>query len=215
MKSKGKSFSFQVKDEIKQLCFDSEVNRNYVRECFLQGGTISDPNRSYHLEFVLDKDKIKKLMSVMSEYGLNPKQTIRYHTNVVYIKEASEIADILNIMLAHKSLLRFENVRVEKDLRNNLNRKVNFETANLNKTIHAALCQIEAIEYINTTVGLTYLTPPLEEVAKLRLAHDNASLEEIGAMLVPPISKSGVNHRLRKICETAQGLKKERGEKID
>jgi hypothetical protein len=209
MKNKRVSFSSQVKEEINNLQADFDKNRNFVRECFLAGGTISDPNRSYHLEFGLPAEKSEVLMHVLQEFGLNPKQTTRRNNSLLYIKEASEIADILNIMLTHKSLLYFENVRVEKELRNNLNRKINFETANLNKTVFAALGQIEAIEYIETKVGLSYLTEPLEAVARLRLSHDNASLEEIGAMLVPPIGKSGVNHRLRRIQEIAEGLKKE------
>jgi len=182
-------------------------NRGFVRECFLLGGTISDPNRSYHLEFILDKERAEKLVQVLHGFDLKPRQTPREKLQRVYVKEAAEIADILNIMTAHKALFEFENARVEKDIRNNLNRKVNSETANMNKTISAALVQISAIQLIDEKAGLNFLEKSLEEVARLRLAHENASLEEIGAMLVPPIGKSGVNHRLRKIIEIAEGLK--------
>ncbi|MCL2605412.1 MAG: DNA-binding protein WhiA [Defluviitaleaceae bacterium] len=209
---RSNSFSARVKEEIGQLPADTDENRLFIRECFIKNGTISDPNRSYHLEFTPDADKADKLTAILRDFGLNPKRTTRRCLPSVYIKEAGEIADILNIMEAHKSLLHFEGVRVEKDLRNHLNRKVNFETANLNKTIHAALSQIEAIEYIAARTGLSYLPEPLEEAAKLRQAHDNASLEEIGAMLTPPISKSGVNHRLRRIQEIATYMKSEKGE---
>ncbi|MCL2500217.1 MAG: DNA-binding protein WhiA [Defluviitaleaceae bacterium] len=203
---KNKSFSIRVKEELSELPSKFDKDRDFVRKCFLESGTISDPNRSYHMEFTLNEDNTATLAGILRDFGLNPKQTTRRGYPAVYVKEATEIADILNVMEAHKSLLYFEGVRVEKDLRNHLNRKVNFETANLNKTIHAALNQIEAIEYIAANAGLTHLPEPLEEVAKLRLQHDNASLEEIGAMLVPPISKSGVNHRLRRIQEIATNL---------
>jgi hypothetical protein len=223
MKNKPRSFSARVREELAGNPLPLDRNRAYVRKCFLSGGRVSDPRRSYHLEFGLPPTEADKLIRILRGFGLNPKKTIRRaqtrFTNpeeipsLVYIKEAGEIADALNIMTAHKTLLLFENIRVEKDLRNNLNRKVNFETANLNKTINAAQNQIDAIHYIAARVGLGYLSASLEEVAKLRLAYDTASLEEIGAMLAPAIGKSGVNHRLRKIQEIAKEL--QGGDKID
>jgi hypothetical protein len=208
MKKSKPSFSAQVRSELAEspVWEDFKEKREFVRECFITGGTISDPNRSHHLDFRLDATKANKLMQILQGFGLNPKQTTRRNSIVVYVKDAGEIADILNIMMAHKALLIFESICVEKDLRNNLNRKINFETANLNKTVEAALGQIEAIEYIAEHTGLGELSKPLEDVAKLRLANEDASLEEIGAMLDPPIGKSGVNHRLRKICEIAKEL---------
>jgi len=182
-------------------------DRAFVRSCFLAGGVISNPNRTYHLEFTLDEAKADKLVEILSEkFGLRPKKIARRGQFVVYIKEGDEIADVLKIMRANKSLLVFESTRVEKSIRNEVNRKVNFETANLNKTVGAALGQIEAIKYISQTMGLSYLSAPLEEVARLRLKHENLSLTEIGALLEPPIGKSGVNHRLRKICKIAENL---------
>lgn len=203
------SFAKLVKTELSENPADNrlDLNRAYVRDCFLASGTISDPNRSYHLEFGADATQVEKLLYTLRGFGLNPKQSKRRGMTVVYIKDAGEIADILNIMMAHKTLLTFESIRVEKELRNNLNRKVNFETANLNKTVAAALEQIEAIKFIEEQAGFGHLTEPLEKVARLRLQYESASLEEIGAMLVPPISKSGVNHRLRKINEIAESLK--------
>ncbi|MCL2202383.1 MAG: DNA-binding protein WhiA [Defluviitaleaceae bacterium] len=209
MRNKKDSFSAAVKAEIRGLPADDEENRAFVQRCFLSGGTVSDPNRSYHLEFSLEFFVAEKLVRILRGFGLNPKQTMRRGLESVYVKEAGEIADILNIMTAHKSLLRFESIRVEKELRNHLNRKVNCETANLNKTVAAALGQIETIRFILENTGPGYLDKSLEEVAQLRLTHENASLEEIGAMLEPPIGKSGVNHRLRKIHIIATELARE------
>ncbi|MCL1843777.1 MAG: DNA-binding protein WhiA [Defluviitaleaceae bacterium] len=184
----------------------TERNRAFVRECFLAGGVISDPGRTYHLEFSLTETKADKLAEILIFFGIRPKKIARGGQSVVYIKEAEEIADVLKIMRANKALLALENKRVEKSIRNNVNRKVNFETANLNKTVDAALSQIEAIKLISQTVGLSFLSAPLEAVARLRLKNENLSLAEIGALLEPPIGKSGVNHRLRKICKIADEL---------
>ena len=126
---------------------------------------------------------------------------------MVYIKEGSGIVDILNVMEAHIALMELENVRILKEVRNSVNRKVNCETANLNKTISAAVKQIEDIEYIRDNYGLSKLSESLEEMARLRLDNPDASLKELGDMLSPPVGKSGVNHRLRKICEIAEDLR--------
>ncbi|MCL2363163.1 MAG: DNA-binding protein WhiA [Defluviitaleaceae bacterium] len=209
MPASSKSFTALVRQEIANDKTEIDPNRAFVRACFLAGGAISNPDRSYHLDFVLSDADMQKLTRTLRGFGIDAKVTQRRGLSIVYIKEASEIADILNLMLTHKSLLRFENIRVEKDLRNNLNRKVNFETANLNKTVAAALEQIQAIEFIEQHVGLEQLAEPLEKIARLRLKYDAASMEEIGAMLTPPIGKSGVNHRLRKICEIANTIKGE------
>jgi len=214
MLNKKISFSAQARAEIAGLD-NLDKKRAFVRDCFLTGGTLSHPSRSYHMEFVLDTKQARKLISILQNFGLNPKKTTRRALELIYFKEANEIADILNIIKAHKTLLLFENIRVEKDLRNQLNRKINFETANLNKTVYAAVNQIEAIEIIAETKGLATLPPTLKEVAELRLQYETASLEEIGAMLTPPIGKSGVNHRLRKICELAKEIKKGKGDDVD
>jgi len=187
-----------------------DKNRNFVRECFINGGVISNPNKTYHLEFTLSEETADKLISILSnKFLLHPKKIARKGQTVVYLKEGDEIADIFKIIMANKSLMMFEETRVNKSIRNEINRKVNFETANLNKTAMAALLQVEAIKYISHSVGLSYLSDPLEEVARIRLANENLSLSEIGKLLVPPISKSGVNHRLRKICKIAEAIKKE------
>jgi len=203
------SFSAQVRAELAETPAGLDDERRFVRACFIRGGTISAPSRSHHMAFSLPAEEAAQLARTLQKFGLNPKQTPQRGLSMVYVKDANEIADILNIMMAHKSLLLFENIRVEKDLRNNLNRKINFETANLNKTVSAALAHIDAIRYIEASKGLAFLPAPLEKIARLRLQFEAANLEEIGAMLSPPIGKSGVNHRLRKIYEIAKSLKGE------
>ena len=178
-----------------------------MRDAFLAGGLVSDPLRTYHLEFSLSEDKAEKLVSILTKFGLRPKSTLRKGKHVVYIKEGDEIAGCLSLIMAHKSLLAFEKMRVEKSIREGVNRLVNFETANLKKTAGAALSQLEAIEYISNSIGLANLSPPLEEAARLRLQHPDISLTELGAMMSKPVSKSGVNHRFRKICQLAENLR--------
>jgi len=126
---------------------------------------------------------------------------------VVYVKEGSQIVDLLNVMEAHVALMEFENVRILKDMRNTINRKVNCEAANINKTVKAATRQVEDILYIQEKVGLATLAEGLEEIALLRTRYPEASLKELGEMLSPPVGKSGVNHRLKKISEIAEELR--------
>ena len=126
---------------------------------------------------------------------------------MVYLKEGEQIVDALNVMGAHVALMNLENVRVLKDVRNSVNRQVNCETANLNKTVSAAVKQIEDIEYIRDTVGLDSLSEGLQQMAELRIRYPDTPLKNLGEMLVPPVGKSGVNHRLRKISETAWELR--------
>jgi len=204
------SFSQSVRAELlndDNLSTELEYERAFVRECFLYGGIISNPGKTYHVEFTISESEAKELMKILSNFSLHPKKITRKGQTVVYIKESEGIADILNIMGAHKSLLMLENTRVEKNVRNTINRQVNFETANINKTVDAALNQINAIKYISEEIGLSYLSKPLKEVAELRLTNETLTLTEIGELLTPPIGKSGVNHRLRKICKIADQVK--------
>jgi len=191
-----------------------DYERSFVRECFLYGGLISNPGKTYHVEFTIPEAKAQELLKILSMFYLSPKKIARKGQIVVYIKEAEGVADILNIIGAHKSLLVLEEMRVEKNVRNAINRKVNFETANLNKTVDAALSQIDAIKYIAQNVGLSYLPKPLQEIAELRLENETLSLTEIGELAKPPLGKSGVNHRLRKICKIAEDLQQALNYKI-
>jgi len=197
--------SYKIKKEIirKRCC-----KRSYIRGSFLGGGSISNPEKTYHLEMVTNnKEHANDLSTIVNSFDLNSKVIFRKNNYVVYIKEGKQIADILNIMEAHQALLKLEDIRVLKDIRNNINRLVNCETANLDKTISASMRQIDDIETIENITGLDKLPNNLKEIARLRLTHREASLKEIGQMLNPPVGKSGVNHRFRKIEEIAKDLR--------
>jgi len=201
------SFSSDMREELTGLTGGS-AHKKHVRKCFIDGGTLANPAKSYHLAFTLQKRGADKLAGILSNFGLSPKTLAKNGQFVVYLKDADEISDVIKIMGASKSLLAFESERVKKDLRNTLNRHVNCETANINKTVTAAQAQIDAIQLITNEAGIKSLSKPLRDVAMLRQAHETASLSEIGEMLTPPISKSGVNHRLRKICEIAEDMER-------
>ena len=182
--------------------------RAFIRGAFLASGSISDPRKYYHFEIVCTTmDKARQLQEIIKFFEIDAKIVERKKYFVVYIKEGSGIVDILNVMEAHVSLMELENVRILKEMRNTVNRKVNCETANLKKTVSASVKQIEDITYIRDTIGLSGLSEGLEEVANLRLNNPDASLKELGSMLNPPVGKSGVNHRLRKICKIADCLR--------
>ncbi len=182
--------------------------RAYLRGAFVCCGSITDPNKQYHLEFTAnDYDSIRFIKRLIASFGIEAKIIERKNNFVLYLKEGEQIVDMLNIMSAHKALLKVENLRVIKDMRNRVNRIVNCETANLNKVVMASVKQIESINYIAQKRGLDYLDPPLREMAELRLNNPDASLKELGELSSVQIGKSGVNHRLKKICDIAEKLK--------
>lgn len=182
--------------------------RSYIRGAFLGGGSITNPEKTYHLEFVTSNEEhAKDLSELINSFGLKSKIVLRKDNYVVYIKEGEQIVDLLNIIGAHQALLRLEDIRVLKNVRNNINRLINCETANLSKTIDASMKQIENIKIIEENIGLDKLPQSLREIAELRLQHREASLKELGLMLNPPVSKSGVNHRFRKIEKIAEDLR--------
>lgn len=181
----------------------------FMRGAFLACGSLTDPNKGYHLELVCENEQGAELiMYIMGELQLSPKRVTRKKYEVVYLKDGSMIVDFLNIIGAHNALMDMENVRILKDMRNSVNRRVNCETANINKTVSAAVKQIEDIRYIEEKKGLKYLPEGLRKVAELRVDEPEMSLREIGEMLNPPVGKSGVNHRLRKISEIANELRR-------
>lgn len=193
---------------IQQTC----CKRAFLRGVFLAAGSISDPTKSYHFEIVCNAEKMAVQMTqLLSTFSIEAKIVPRKKTFVVYVKEGSQIVDILNIMGAHIALMNLENVRILKEMRNTVNRKVNCETANINKTVSAAVKQIEDITYLQETIGLEKLPEGLQETALMRLSHPEASLKELGELLTPPVGKSGVNHRLRRLGETADKVRQERG----
>lgn len=193
---------------VQQTC----CKRAFIRGAFLAAGSMSDPKKAYHFEIVCAAESMaEQIRELMSSFSMDAKIIQRKKSYVVYLKEGSQIVDILNIMEAHVSLMELENVRILKEMRNTVNRKVNCETANLNKTVSAAVKQLEDITYLRDTIGLEKLSEGLEEVALARLSHPDASLKELGALLSPPVGKSGVNHRLRKLGDLAEKVRKEQG----
>ncbi|MBO8176198.1 DNA-binding protein WhiA [Aeribacillus pallidus] len=209
LKILGEGFTF-IHDISAELVKKKCCKRSYLRGAFLAGGSVNNPETSsYHLEvFSQYKDHNDSLCDLMNTFGLNAKTLERKKGFITYLKEAEKITEFLNIIGAHNALLRFEDVRIVRDMRNSVNRLVNCETANLNKTIGAALRQVENIRYIDQTIGLDALPDKLREIAELRIAYQDVTLKELGEMVSGgKISKSGINHRLRKIDEIAEKLR--------
>lgn len=187
--------------------------RAFLRGTFLVAGSISDPEKSYHLEIVCStKERALQVQSIMRDFELDARIVGRKKNQVVYIKEGSQIVELLGLMEACVSLMDLENIRIRKEISNNVNRKVNCETANISKTVSASVKQTEDIRYIETHMGFSQLSEGLEQVATIRLQYPEASLKELGEMMNPPVGKSGVNHRLRKLSQIAEEL---RGSKED
>ena len=187
---------------------EDDTKKAYIRGAFIGGGSISNPEKTYHLEFVTHSEEYAKdLSNLINTFSLNSKVIQRKNSFIVYIKEGEQIVDLLNVIGAHSSLLEIENIRIMKEMRNNVNRLVNCETANLSKTVNAAVRQVESIKLIQTQIGLQRLPENLREIAELRLNYPDESLKELGEMLDPPVGKSGINHRLRKIEKIAEELR--------
>ena len=194
---------------VQQTC----CKRAFLRGTFLAAGSISDPEKGYHLEIVCSTmERAEQIQSIMKEFELDARIVTRKKNQVVYLKEGSQIVDFLGVVEAGSALMNLENIRIRKEISNNINRKVNCETANIGKTVSAAVKQIEDIRYIETHVGFSQLTEELEETAVCRLRYPEATLKELGEMMNPPVGKSGVNHRLRKLGRIADEL---RGNKED
>lgn len=187
---------------------NQSCKRAWIRGLFLMSGRISDPAKSYHFEITLpDSQTADCLMRCIGEFTREPKLLKRKQQWVVYVKDGAQIADLLTIMEAHVSLMNYENERIVREVRGSVNRRVNCEVSNLNKTLAAARKQVEDITWIQERMGLERLPENLQEVARLRLEHTEASLQELGELLHPPLGRSGVNHRLQKLCEIAEGLR--------
>lgn len=184
--------------------------RAYIRGAFLSSGSLCNPEKTYHLEIVThDYEYAVQLKEIINSFEIESKIIERKRHFVIYIKEGEHIVDLLNIMSAHRALMDLENVRILKGVRNNVNRIVNCETANINKVVSASVRQRESIEYIRKTIGLDNLPSHLEEMARLRIKNPDSSLKELGEMLDPPVGKSGVNHRLKKINTIAENLRED------
>lgn len=201
---------FQLKETVPLDFLDDDAKvRSYLRGAFLATGSVNNPETSsYHLEiYSLYEDHNQTICEMMNRYGLNARTAKRRSGYITYLKEAEKIADFLSLIGATSSMLKFEDIRIMRDMRNSVNRIVNCENANFNKVADAANRQIESIKYLDKKIGLNNLPVKLQEIAIARMAHPEVSLKELGE-LVPggPISKSGVNHRLRKIMEQAEKM---------
>lgn len=196
---------FEDVEKVKQ----ETLKKALVRGAFLGGGTLTNPDNKYHLEILFSqKNNAQYIKEILKNTGIQSKTFVRKNSYSVYIKEAEEISKFLALIGANKAVLNFEEIRVVRDTRNNVNRLVNCETANLNKTVNAAVTQINAIKFLKKKKKFDDLQDNLKEIANLRLKNPEANLIELGKMLDIPIGKSGVNHRLAKICEIAEELKR-------
>lgn len=204
-KKSGSFYNTETADGL--LIQQSCCKRAFIRGAFLASGSISNPSKAYHFEIVCRTGpQAIQLRNTINSFDMDAKIVARKKTQVVYVKEGAYIVDLLNIMEAHEALMNLENVRIVKEMRNSVNRQVNCETANISKTVNASVRQIEDIHYIQNKKGLESLPDHLKEIAVLRLEYPDAPLKELGTYLNPPVGKSGVNHRLRRISEIAAEL---------
>lgn len=196
---------------LKKTC----CRKAYIRGAFLAGGSINDPQKNYHIEFLSeDEPHARLLQSLLQSFQIESRVLERTRPShrtvyVLYLKDGEQIVDVLSVMKAHISLMELENVRIVKEVRNKINRQVNCETANLNKTISAAVKQVEDIRYLMAHGAMARLSPELVDMAQVRLENEDLPLKDLGQLLNPPVSKSGVNHRLRKLSQLAEDLRTE------
>ena len=194
-----------LNENIREFCSTEILEKALVRGSFLGSGSLNNPEKIYHLEIIYsNKINMNYIFEIVQKYNIK----IKSLNNSLYLKDGEEISRLLAFIGANNAVLKFEEIRVIRDMRNNVNRIVNCETANLNKTINAALQQIENIKLIKQMNKFHELSPNLQEIAELRIEHPEASLIELGQMLENPIGKSGVNYRLKAINDFAEELKK-------
>ncbi len=213
------SFSTDVRDELMSLKMwdvnsnlkqEEQIARLQLREAFIKSGSITDPNKEYHLEVLFKtKKKAVELQNLLLNFEIQSRVIKKGNGYITYIKNSEDIVSFLALIGANRGVLRFEEIRVLKDARNNVNRIVNCETANLNKTLGASENQIKAIKKLKKSHKFNYLPEELKEVAEIRLKNPDLSYEDIGKLLKNPISKSGVSHRLNKIIRMEKEQKDE------
>lgn len=224
-KQRNESYSIRVKNadeilnSIKYIRDDSHkvsdiiIKSSCCKRAFLQGtfmaiGSMTSPEKGYHLEFVSNyKEQLEQIKDIIADFDIETKITTRKKSFLLYVKEGSAIVDLLNVINAHVSLMNMENTIILKDMRNDVNRKVNCETANIIKAVNAASKQIEDILYLKEHGELKRLPEALKQIAEVRLANDEMPLKDLGALLDPPVGKSGVNHRLRRLSDIANELR--------
>ncbi len=187
------------------LIKNSCCKRAFLRGAFLVIGSVSDPQKGYHLELVChNMTQANKLITILQSFGIQAKYVLRKKYYVIYLKDGEQISDFLNVISAHMAMMEFENARIVKDVRNRVNRKFNCDMANINKMVNAASKQMQAIQILKDKGDFDSLPDSLKEIARLREEYPESSLEELGKYSDPPIGKSGVNHRLRKLVDMAK-----------
>lgn len=213
------SFSSDIKDELLELKMwdlgsnmkqDEQLARLYIREAFIKSGSMNDPNKKYHLQIMFkekEKAKAEEMQTLLNNFNIHAKIIKKEKDYMLYLKDGEEISEFLALVGANKSVIKFEEVRVIKETRNDINRLVNCETANLNKTINASVKQIEDINKIKKAGKFNELPETLKEIAEVRINNPEMSLIELGKLLDKPIGKSGVNHRLKKLSQISEELK--------
>lgn len=202
------NLDFEALENPKKLTKQTECKRAFLRGAFIARGSINDPEKGYHMEIACDdRGGAVFLQELFADFDLNPKLSVRRDKFILYLKEGVEIADALNVIEAPLAMMNFENARIVREVRGSVNRKVNCETANINKTINASMRQIEDIRFIDRVMGIEKLDDNLQAIAKARLDNPDMPLAELGEIIVPPVGKSGVNHRLRKITQIAEKLR--------
>lgn len=186
----------------------SNEKKAYIRGAFMGSGSITDPKKGYHLEFVSENESNAYfLRDTINEFGFKSKVIMRKEKYIIYIKDSEQISDFLSLIGAYNSVLNYENVRVIKEMRNNVNRIVNCETANLNKTVKSSYDQVEDIKLIEREIGIENLDEDLKAIAKIRLENRSMSLNDIANSLEPKLSKSTVNYRFKKLRRIANKLR--------
>lgn len=211
------SFSSDIKDELLELKMwdlgsnmkqDEQLARLYIREAFIKSGSMNDPNKKYHLQIMFkEKAKAEEMQTLLNNFNIHAKIIKKEKDYMLYLKDGEEISEFLALVGANKSVIKFEEVRVIKETRNDINRLVNCETANLNKTINASVKQIEDINKIKKAGKFNELPETLKEISEVRINNPEMSLIELGKLLDKPIGKSGVNHRLKKLSQISEELK--------
>lgn len=196
-------------EQLKETVLERDCcKRAFIRGAFLAAGSMSNPGKSYHLEIVCrQQEQAQLLQGVIENHGLPVKIVQRKKRYIVYLKDSERIFDLLNLMGAHRASMELENVRIIKEMRNAANRQYNCDAANINKLVKAASRQLDDIRFLQEHMGLKNLSPSLYETAAARLEHPDVSLQELGKFLNPPVGKSGINHRLRKIGVIADELR--------
>ena len=195
-----------IEEQIKK---EELIAKALVRGVFLGSGSISNPKNSYHLELILEvQENVQIIENILEKYNINFKTLKKKSDYALYTKDGEEISKFLALVQANQAVLQFEEIRVYRNIRNNVNRKVNCETANLNKTVNAAIKQIKAIKYLKTIGQFESLSEGLKQIANLRMEYPEIALQELGKLLPDPIGKSGVNHRLQAICKIAEEWRK-------